>query len=285
MPHRRYPHGFTLIELLVVVAIILALLAILLPSMNRAVEITQRTVCASNQHQISVALLSDAADHFGQLTGAARNSVDAHVHPAQIYETTWRRLVANGGLIPQAMHCPSALALGPNDSLIPALDAYPLGGQIDAVDPPTEGDLFFVPDSHNVAWNLDDRRMISLAILSDMTEMGCTIPANEVPISAKRTVDPGKSHLVGDRNSILASSSVKPYRVNGVSHSRSVGDTVMPEGANRGLLDGSVGWVEPNQMGQDNTPLTPHATNLKQWTGKEWYRRGSCIHVKERFFW
>ena len=58
-------HGFTLIELLVVVAIIVALLAILLPSMNRAIEVAQRAACLSNQHQISIGVLGYAADHFG----------------------------------------------------------------------------------------------------------------------------------------------------------------------------------------------------------------------------
>ena len=59
--------AFTLIELLVVVAIIVALIAILLPSMNRALDVTNRAVCASNQHQIGTAAISHAADHRGLL--------------------------------------------------------------------------------------------------------------------------------------------------------------------------------------------------------------------------
>lgn len=57
--------GFTLIELLVVVAIIVALIAILLPSLNKAIEVAQRAQCASNQHQISIASLNYTAENNG----------------------------------------------------------------------------------------------------------------------------------------------------------------------------------------------------------------------------
>jgi prepilin-type N-terminal cleavage/methylation domain-containing protein len=60
---RMRRHGFTLIELLVVVAIIVALLAILLPSMNRAVALAERAICVSNQRQIMGGALGFAADH------------------------------------------------------------------------------------------------------------------------------------------------------------------------------------------------------------------------------
>ncbi len=48
--------GFTLIELLVVVAIIALLISILLPSLSQAKEKSRTVVCASNLHQLGLAL-------------------------------------------------------------------------------------------------------------------------------------------------------------------------------------------------------------------------------------
>ena len=59
-------NAFTLIELLVVVAIIVALLAILMPAMSKSIEISYRVVCGSNQRQMSLAALNYASSNFGQ---------------------------------------------------------------------------------------------------------------------------------------------------------------------------------------------------------------------------
>ena len=61
--------GFTLIELLVVVAIIALLVAILVPSLNRAREQAKKVVCLSNLHQIGVAVHCYTNDNSGRMPG------------------------------------------------------------------------------------------------------------------------------------------------------------------------------------------------------------------------
>lgn len=55
--------AFTLIELLVVISIIALLVAILLPALQSAREVTKGAVCLSNQRQLSTAMATWQADH------------------------------------------------------------------------------------------------------------------------------------------------------------------------------------------------------------------------------
>jgi len=73
--------GFTLIELLVVVTIIVALLAILLPSMSRAVKMATVAQCGSNLRQAGGALLGYHADAMRFPPIAGRHTANVQDNP------------------------------------------------------------------------------------------------------------------------------------------------------------------------------------------------------------
>ncbi len=59
--------GFTLIELLVVIAIIALLMSIMLPGLNRTKAMAKRTLCASNQRNLSYCLEMWSLAHDGMI--------------------------------------------------------------------------------------------------------------------------------------------------------------------------------------------------------------------------
>lgn len=66
----KSPRGFTLLEMLVVIAIIVMLAAILLPSIGRARDVANVTVCQTNLRQIAIAWLAYAGDNDGRIVSS-----------------------------------------------------------------------------------------------------------------------------------------------------------------------------------------------------------------------
>jgi len=64
---RRASKAFTLVELLLVVAVVVLLLAIILPALSHAREAARLTVCRSNHKQIVTALIAYAMDNHDAL--------------------------------------------------------------------------------------------------------------------------------------------------------------------------------------------------------------------------
>jgi len=95
MPHNR-KSAFSLIELLVVVTIIIALLAILLPSMSAAMLVAERTQCLTRQRSIGQALTTYASDNYGIYP--SRTMPDAiHFADAYGYRSDYPYYGANSG--------------------------------------------------------------------------------------------------------------------------------------------------------------------------------------------
>jgi len=67
----RNHNAFTLIELLVVISIIAILMAILMPTLNRAREQGRRAACLSNLKQLGLAWVLYADEHDGRLVNGA----------------------------------------------------------------------------------------------------------------------------------------------------------------------------------------------------------------------
>lgn len=61
--------GFTVVELLFVIAIIVVLMAILMPLVSRARESAHQSICSSNLRQLMSGFVAFAQDHDGQLPG------------------------------------------------------------------------------------------------------------------------------------------------------------------------------------------------------------------------
>ncbi|MGD0650820.1 MAG: type II secretion system protein [Verrucomicrobiia bacterium] len=96
---RRF-YAFTLIEMLTVVAIIGILAGLLLPALNSAREKGRRIACASDLHQIGIALLSFAGDHQNHIPSVANNANDPPTN-------NWYNALIDGGYItPKVFQCP-----------------------------------------------------------------------------------------------------------------------------------------------------------------------------------
>jgi prepilin-type N-terminal cleavage/methylation domain-containing protein/prepilin-type processing-associated H-X9-DG protein len=96
---RRF-YAFTLIEMLTVVAIIGVIAGLLLPAIGNAREKSRRIACASNLHQIGIAMLLYAGDHQNHIPTVENNANDPPTN-------NWYNALINGGYAtPKVFQCP-----------------------------------------------------------------------------------------------------------------------------------------------------------------------------------
>ncbi len=114
MRGRARPGAFTLVELLVVVAIIGVLAGIMLPVYARSRREGHKAACASNLHQLALALSNYSADHDGHPPHALHHMNQGYISSPGIllcpgdpekwgrYGKEWRTLCEIGGEDPDS---------------------------------------------------------------------------------------------------------------------------------------------------------------------------------------
>jgi len=97
--HKRF--AFTLVELLVVISIIAVLLAVLMPSLNRAREQAKRVTCASNVKQIGLGLTMYALENNDNFP---LHTTQPWLHDLSYLTSDW---IIKSGASKNTFYCPS----------------------------------------------------------------------------------------------------------------------------------------------------------------------------------
>jgi len=256
--------GFTLIELLVVVAIIALLVSILLPSLNRAKELTKRVVCATHLSNILKAANLYSTEYNGVFPidpnedGTPSNSVNtlwcATQNPKRYFHLG--RLVgrwsdSEGGFVgkyteSQNYICPSAPLVA-----LPAIDCSDeVFGAVGRSDSSKDVKIAYFMRGANQIFKKDNKGNLNKSLVA-AEDVANQVVISDYEVCKKASDPPGKKALSNHRQGVNA----------GFAES-SVRFTDIPEGKWQSLdyPDGEGGF------GGDN------GTNLGSWnqlsTGK-----------------
>jgi prepilin-type processing-associated H-X9-DG protein len=239
----RNAGGFTLVELLSVVAIVLLLLALLLPALGSARERVHRVVCLSNERQIVSSLLNYAGDHEGRMPGG-----NAAVWPGFGIDSTY----AVSANIPMG----TALLVG---GLVNALDGGATTANYLGRDDITAR-VFYCPSWKHPFFQQNAKVSCGLGEYGGWTAPGVPLPRQHVGISyayrSTFTNGPGRWNAPSTRSARPAGTAVLSdhwylWRFDNVWY----GQYAHAAGYNASYLDGHVAWVPDPDLFMYHSPV------------------------------
>lgn len=231
--------AFTLIELLVVISIIAVLMSIMMPALTMARKQAKKVICSSNFHQVGVTHLAYAND-YGQWIPRCTTQGGKEVHipigneisgvvPYFLGDNVYQVLKTGYGIEAEFWVCPSLRSKGAKRGFLGDVD-------FSQEDLPRNGDAPYP-------------RYMGLVNLVGLVNM--TIPEPKtVEECAQKPTDRSDKILCADLNIRWANDWNAEATV--IAHpGKSKNGVVIPDGSNRLYVDGSVEWVDADEMGPE----------------------------------
>jgi prepilin-type N-terminal cleavage/methylation domain-containing protein len=237
----RTPNAFTLIELLVVISVIALLLALLLPTLEGAREAAHRTVCASDQRQLLLALYLYATDNEENFPPGSGYDLNAPGRGRRGVGDFFDVLVPEYVAPPELWYCPAGVRFA--DTTMPP-GGQPSGNTFwDFIG--SGGDFYpgdtgpYMPGhswhTQGVYVNLEEKGGYT-DIARKMSDPGDWVVVNEVTMYDATN---GR-YILANHPGFAANWHIGEYR-----YGRAGIDA--PDGINTGTVDGSVTWTNMSE--------------------------------------
>jgi prepilin-type N-terminal cleavage/methylation domain-containing protein/prepilin-type processing-associated H-X9-DG protein len=241
--------GFTLVELLVVIGIIALLIAILLPSLNKAREQAKRVACGSQVRQFCQALIMFANENKGRLMdvgntdGRLTNEVEppnpsSRLELQVMHQGARDLLTKRYGMTREIFYCPSNLEMNTDQNWLRTTEGnvavvgyMMIGGRTGLAERKSK-----VNPAYKGFEEVPDDKMV--------------VPAK---VGQRAFYDVLVTDLTRSYTDNFGAPDEKQARSNHIMNVTDKGTGILPNGkggANVGYIDGHVDWHDQGSMGQ-----------------------------------